>query len=46
MLCVGLVLQARDEHISQSNIEPVYYYHIGVPRYMVAYRKRTKEEPK
>ena len=25
------VQQARDEHISQTNIEPVYCYHIGVP---------------
>ena len=30
MLCEGLV-QARDEHISQANIEQVYYYFIGVP---------------
>ena len=33
MLGEGLV-HARDEHISQSKIEPVYYYHIGIPRYI------------
>ena len=26
MLCEGLVPQARDEHISQTNIEPIQYY--------------------
>ena len=31
MLCEGLV-QAQDDHISQTNIEPVSYYRIGVPR--------------
>ena len=33
MLCVGL-MQAQDEHIPQTNKEPVYYYYIGVPEYM------------
>ena len=34
MLCEGLV-QARDEHISQTNIEPtVYYYVTGAPELM------------
>ena len=42
MLCVGLVL--RVEHILQANKELVYYYHIGVPRQMVANRRNTKEE--
>ena len=29
MLCWGLV-QARREHMSQTNIKPVYYYSISV----------------
>ena len=33
MLCEGLV-QARDEHMSQTNIAPVHYYHIGVPEHI------------
>ena len=37
MLCEGLV-QAREEHILQTNIEPVYYFHIGVPGYIVTSR--------
>ena len=46
MLCVGLVSQARDEHMSQTNIEPVCYHHIGAPRHMVVHRKYIKEGPK
>ena len=37
MLCEGLV-QAREEYILQTNIEPVYYFHIGVPGYIVTNR--------
>ena len=46
MLCVGLVSQARDELMSQTNIEPVCYHHIGVPSHMVVHRKHIKEGPK
>ena len=38
--------QARREHISQMNIEPIYYYWFGVPGHMVANRRRTKKQPK
>ena len=34
MLCVGLT-QARDEHISQTKIEPLYHYHIRAPEHIV-----------
>ena len=33
MLRLGLVLQALDKHISQVNIEPVYYY-LNDPQFM------------
>ena len=32
ILCVKL-MQDRNEFISQTNIEPVYYYHIGTPEH-------------
>ena len=38
MLCEGL-MQARDEHMSQTNVEPVHYYHIGVPRHVGSTQK-------
>ena len=33
ILCEGW-MQARDDHISQTNIEPVHYYHIGAPEHI------------
>ena len=40
-LCEELV-QARDERISHTSIEPVYYYHIGVPRHLIAHIRHTR----
>ena len=33
MLWVGS-MRAREDHISQTNIESVYYYHIGAPEHI------------
>ena len=34
MPCEGLVQQARDEHISQTNTRSIQYYLIGAPESM------------
>ena len=35
-----------DEYISQTNIEPVYYYYIDVPRHIWKHTEDTQEEQK
>ena len=41
----GLVL-ARDEHISRTNVEGIYYYPIGVPRCIGGTQKTNKKNQK
>ena len=41
MLCKGL-MQARDDHISQKNIQPVHYFYIGVPIDVISSTQKSK----